>query len=173
MLRKCKIKDAQKAITAQKDVCIEVFASCRAAEDLSVSAVADCLLPPPTAEELTELADTLAHNGEAAAAALATVTQLATGTTTTAGTSTTTATGNRRIKRQVVTCSEVVTTSASLVLAINTNPAGDSIVTLSLEISSATSVECSAAEKASLLETATSLDTAIETINEALDKVLK
>ena len=58
LLRDCDIKDAQTNITAQKDVCVGVFAGCRAAEDQSVSAVAAC--PPPTTAAPTTAAPTTA-----------------------------------------------------------------------------------------------------------------
>ena len=53
MLSEClAFKEEQQAITAQKDVCVEVFSDCKVAEDESVSAVAECLKTPPTLGEL-------------------------------------------------------------------------------------------------------------------------
>jgi len=149
----CKASNESSAIAAGLKSCKSAFSTCRKFEDDAITTIMSC---NSDSSKLVTKAATLNTNSDAVKSAQNTVKTLANST---------------RSGMAASTCAEVVTYATKLAGVATNFPASPQISTIAAMITGASSVNCTAAEKTSLTEVDTSLETALTTITMALDAV--
>lgn len=152
----CKANEEAKAIATALKNCTKTFGQCRKFEDDAITSIMSC---KDDSSKLAQKAATLSTN---------------VGAVKSVSNKTASLTASSRIVNwnfTISNCSEVITYATKLADVASSFPSSPMISTIAEKITSTGSISCSDEEKASLMTVQTSLDSAVTTIENALEAV--